>query len=96
MSQHPPKEPRTKSGQHPSVQGYRRKLESLEQEADELARINDEVEAYLADLRSSRPPAVMPPLSRRLPNEQSAPATAASPPTPPAPPAVKPPLPPKR
>lgn len=53
----PPAPPRTKSGEHPAVQSYRKKLESIaEHEGKRLDELNSTLAEYLEDTRSIPPP----------------------------------------
>lgn len=51
----PPAPPRTKSGEHAIVIGFRRKLDSLAEDSEEMDRLNEKLE-QLAIATTSRPP----------------------------------------
>lgn len=61
MSDRPPsskKRASAKSGQHPAVQAYRAKLESIESGASEaISKLDHEFDAFLSDLKTPKVPA---------------------------------------
>ena len=52
----PPPAPRTKSGQHPAVQAFRAKLESIADGDEKRAELDHELEEFLKDLKTPLPP----------------------------------------
>lgn len=53
----PPPPPRAISGQHPAVQAYREKLESVnEHQVEDLTALDTELQAFLESVRTIPPP----------------------------------------
>jgi hypothetical protein len=58
MSEDPrAKEVRTKSGKHPAVKSYRRKIDSIaEGPLADLEKLDEELKAFIHEIESERPP----------------------------------------
>ena len=52
----PPPPPRTRSGTHPAVIAFRAKLDSIAEHDERRVELDQELDAYLKDLRTPVPP----------------------------------------